>query len=113
MDELRVWLTRLAAPLAFLAAATVLVVVVQRALDERDGSAGTTGVEQPAEPAVETQTEGGDGGSRSEREFYRIRAGDTLEGIATQFETTVDELLLLNPDIDPLALEPGDRIRVA
>ena len=113
MDELRIWLTRLAAPLAFLAAATVLVVVVQRALDDRGGTATTTTVVEPAGPAVETQAENGGDEPGGNREFYRIRAGDTLEGIATQFDTTVDELLLLNPEIDPLALEPGERIRVA
>jgi LysM repeat protein len=111
MDSLRVWISRLIAPLAFLAAATALVVVVQRALDEDSSPSSATAqaTETDTAPATteQEQTETGN------REFYRIRAGDTLEQIASRFDTTVDELLLLNPELDPLALEPGSRIRVA
>ena len=43
----------------------------------------------------------------------QVKAGDTLESIAAKFDTTVDDLLALNPGIDPLALSPGQKIRVA
>ena len=43
----------------------------------------------------------------------RAADGDTLESIAAKFDTTVDDLLALNPGIDPLALSPGQKIRVA
>ena len=112
MDHVRIWLTRLAAPLAFLAAATVLVVVIQRALDE-NGSSATTEAAQPSETVTTTSRTGTNGQPASERHFYRIKAGDTLEGIAAEFNTTVDELLTLNPGIDSFALQPGTRIRVA
>ena len=49
----------------------------------------------------------------AEEQFYRVKAGDTLEAIATRFSTTVDALLELNPGVDPLALSPGQRLRVA
>jgi LysM repeat protein len=42
-----------------------------------------------------------------------VRRGDTLESIAERFGTTVEALIDLNPDIDPLALSPGQRIRVS
>ena len=45
-------------------------------------------------------------------QFYRVRAGDTLETIADQYGTTVEELLTLNPDVDPVELSIGQRIRV-
>jgi len=32
--------------------------------------------------------------------------------VAEQFDTTVEELLVLNPEIDPVALTIGQRIRV-
>jgi LysM repeat protein len=111
MDQLRIWLTRLAAPLAFLAAATVLVVVVQRALDE-DTSPATTEAVEPSESVPVTIDTGETEVPEGEQEFYRIRAGDTLEAIATEFSTTVDRLLELNPGIDSFALQPGTRIRV-
>jgi LysM repeat protein len=112
MDQVRLWLTRMLVPLAFLAAVTILVVVVQRALDDRE-SAAVTQATEPAESAPVTIDTGGEETPEGEEQFYRIRPGDTLEGIAAEFGTTVDLLLELNPDIDPLALDPGTRIRVS
>jgi teichoic acid transport system ATP-binding protein len=45
-------------------------------------------------------------------EFYVIQAGDTLAVIADEHDTTVEQLLVLNPDVDPVALNVGQRIRV-
>ena len=112
MDQVRVWATRFLAPLVFIAATVVLVVVIERALDR--GSSASTQV--PTEPAVSVPvtTQPIDSGTIAvEKQYYRIKAGDTLEAIAVKFDTTVDALLQLNPGIDPLALEPGQRIRVA
>ena len=113
-DTARRWLARILAPVLFLLAATLLVVLVQRALDEEPAaSTAANGV-----VTVEVSTSAvGDQPSPTEteagaRQFYRIKAGDTLEGIASQADTTVDRLLELNPGIDPLALTPGERIRV-
>jgi LysM repeat protein len=41
-----------------------------------------------------------------------VRSGDTLATIAERFGTTVDELLVLNPGIDPHALRVGQPLRV-
>ena len=41
-----------------------------------------------------------------------IQAGDTLAVIADEHDTTVEQLLVLNPDVDPVALNVGQRIRV-
>jgi LysM repeat protein len=112
MDQVRIWLTRLAAPLAFLAAATVLVVVVQRALDE-DTSSATTEAAEPSESVPITIETGTTDVPPTERKFYRIKAGDTLEAIAVEYDTTVEQLLELNPGIDSFALQPGTRIRVS
>lgn len=110
-DRLRVWAARLAAPLAFFLAATVLVLLVQRGL-EQDGDALSNGGTTPTtETAAEPPSAGADEPVR-ERQFYRVRAGDTLESIAERFETDVGTLLELNPGIDPLALSPRQRIRV-
>ena len=113
MDSGRIWLTRIVAPIAFLAAVVALVLVVQRALDTGAEGAATTG--QPADTIevttdlVETATET----APAKRAFYRVKTGDTLEAIAIQFDTSVEALLDLNPGVDPLALEPGQRLRVA
>jgi LysM repeat protein len=103
-------MVRVLAPVAFLAAATLLVVLVQRALrDESDGAVTATTGETAVVTTETVETDGGE----VERRFYRIRVGDTLEAIAERFDTTVEELLQLNPGVDPLALTPGQRIRVS
>jgi LysM repeat protein len=109
----RVWAARLVAPAAFFVAAIVLVVLVQRGLDEGSSATGSTtpGFTTPTTPTTtptDTTTE-----PPSRRRNYRVREGDTLESIAAKFDTTVDDLLQLNPDVDPLALSPGQRIRVS
>ena len=102
---------RFAAPAAFLVAATIAVLLVRSALsdDQATPPPSTTS-------ATTTQTTtGGATGTTApggERAFYEIQAGDTLETIAAEHETTVEQLLVLNPDIDPVALSIGQRIRV-
>jgi LysM repeat protein len=44
--------------------------------------------------------------------FYKLRAGETLSDVALKFNTSVEQLLALNPGIEPTALEVGRRIRV-
>jgi len=94
---------RVAAPLAFLAAVTVAVLLVRAGLDE----ASTR-----AEPAVPTATAPTTTTPEPARRYYRIRAGDTLAAIAPRFGLTEAELVALNPGIEPTALRIGQRIRV-
>jgi LysM repeat protein len=112
--RLRLWLARLAAPAALLLAATVAVLLVRSALDRGgdDGAATTvTTVTRPAATPA-TPPPAGTGAEQPERQFYRVRSGDTLETIAEQYGTTVEELLALNPNVDPVELSIGERLRV-
>ena len=109
-------LARYAAPAAFLLAATVAILLVRAGLDNGDKSTppSVTTTEAPRttteqEPGT-TQT--GTATVPADAEFYEIEPGDTLAVIADQHDTTVEQLLLLNPDIDPVALTVGQRIRV-
>lgn len=106
----RRYLLRYGAPAAFLAAATAAVLLVRAGIDNDEsvrpakvgpkagalvsGSAG-----RPAKPA--------------RRRFYVIRAGDTLEAVARRLGTSVSELLVLNPGVEPTSLRVGQRIRTA
>jgi LysM repeat protein len=108
-DGFRVWAARLAAPAAFFAAALILVLLVQNAISSSssgDSNRPTSTLPTTSEPGTTTT------GRSTKRRFYKVRSGDTLESIAAKFETTVDDLLRLNPGIDPLALSPRQRIRV-
>jgi LysM repeat protein len=91
-----------AAPLAFLAAVTVAVLLVRAGLDEASTRAEPT---VPTATAPTTTTP-------ATRRFYRIRAGDTLAAIAPRFGLTEADLVALNPGIEPTALRIGQRIRV-
>ena len=107
-------LARYAAPVAFLAAVTVAVLLVRAGLENGETTtppatttaatttAGTT--TQPGKTGTTTNPAGA--------EFYVIQAGDTLAVIADEHDTTVEQLLVLNPDVDPVALTVGQRIRV-
>jgi LysM repeat protein len=107
-ENTRTWAARLAAPLAFFAAATVLILLVQSGLSAGESGPGTTSATPP--PATETTDTTTT--PRGKRKTYRVRRGDTLESIAARFDTTVEVLIELNPQIDPLALRPGQRIRI-
>ncbi len=105
-------LARYAAPVAFLAAATVAILLVRSGLDNGDAtpppattSAATTAATTEPGTTGTTTNEAG-------AEFYVIQAGDTLAVIADEHDTTVEQLLVLNPDVDPVALTVGQRIRV-
>ncbi len=97
--------------MAFFFAATVLVILVQRGFEDDDPEATptTTGAVATG-PATGTGT--GTTAGPNPRRTYRVRNGDTLESIARRFEIDVGVLLELNPNIDPLALRPGQVIRL-
>ncbi len=116
-DQIRVWVARLAAPLAFFFAATVLIILVQRALESDAGEAGTSGTfteeVDTAPPPTTTTPETTTTLPRGcQKPRYTVKSGDTLESIAEKCDVPVSELLELNPSVDPLTLNPGDRIRI-
>jgi LysM repeat protein len=106
----RMWVYRIAAPAAFFLAATILVILIERGLSSDESAIPTTTV--PTTSVAGTTTTAGTTTSKK-KQIYRVKAGDTLESIAAKFDTTVDDLLALNPGIDPLALSPGQKLRVA
>jgi len=109
--RVRLWLARLAAPAALLLAATVAVLLIQSALESDDDTSTTTTptVATSPPPAAPTPPPAATG---ADARYYRVRSGDTLETIAEQYGTTVEALLVLNPNVDPVELTIGQRIRV-
>lgn len=94
---------RYGAPLAFLAAVTVGVLLVRAGLDE----GAKNDVSSPP-----SATRPAPSGQPATSRFYRIRRGDTLAVIAPRFGLTEAQLIELNPAIEPTALRIGQRIRV-
>lgn len=128
----RFWLARLLAPVAFFAAATLLVLLVKESFDDESSNSPATLVvtndagetvrvtttfettdETPADSEAELtptppDTEPQEPGPR----FYRVQDGDTFQSIAAQFGLTVAELQRLNPRVDAVAIQVEQRIRL-
>jgi LysM repeat protein len=118
-------LTRYGAPAAFLAAVTIAVLLIKAGLNNGSEAQPTT-VGSGAQPTAATRTQpqtttklvltAPSGATTTTTtpvaQYYVIQSGDTLGSIAEKYSTTVDELMTLNPGVDPTALRPGDRIRV-
>ena len=103
-------LKRYGAPAAFLAAVTIAVLLVRSGLQTK-ASPGTTSVATTqSTPTATGKTTGTTTAKR--KQFYSLRAGETLSDVAIRFNTTVEELLALNPGIEPTNLNVGQRIRV-
>jgi Tfp pilus assembly protein FimV len=102
------WFIRYGLPTGFLMLATMAILVVRPALHDPPA---LRVVEEPA-PAPRVATSRAR--TRSVRaSAYSVRSGDTLGSIADRLGTTVDELLVMNPGIDPRALRVGQTLRVA
>jgi LysM repeat protein len=112
----RVQLARFGAPAAFLAGVTIAVLLVRAGLaDSGETSTPATTATVPATTSgAETTTARTTTAATTtvEERFYTIEAGDTFATVAAQFDTTVEELIILNPDVDPRSLRIGQRIRV-
>ena len=104
-------LVRLGPPVAFLLAATVGVLLVRAALHHHHSSSpATTAASAPRVPISQAPVTTAASGPALR--YYRIASGDTFSSVALKFNTTVDELRALNPNVDPQVLTVGQRIRV-
>lgn len=96
---------RLAAPLALLAAAVAVIAVVASSGSSSPSnvpSATRTAVTQPARLA-----------RRAARRAYVVQPGDTLTVIADETGVSIEEIERLNPDLDPNALQTGERLKLS
>ena len=110
---------RYLAPLAIVAFLVALAVIVSSSGESAPG--GSAPGESDSVPAAATP-EGRSGEEPAERseedrprtgpKTYRVRPGDTPSTIAEKTGVPLEELEALNPDIDPQALAPGQRLRL-
>jgi LysM repeat protein len=101
---------RFIAPLALVASALALYLVVQ--------STSRDDTETPAAPsatsgATKTSSKAKRAAKkRQRRRTYTVKAGDTPSGIAEKTGVPLDQILELNPDLDPQSLSPGTKIKL-
>ena len=107
----RLWATRLAAPAAFLLGITVAVLLVRAGLDGDDAATTAAQTPTPTTVATTTRTQTTTAGE-PQQAFVEVESGDTLDQIALENDTTVEQLLALNPGLDPNAMQVGQRVRV-
>ena len=117
----RAEIARYAAPAAFLLALTIGDLLVRAALGGGDGGEGgvtaltgrtATTVTRSVATTRPATTTTATGATTTEGRFVTIESGDTLETVAAKSGTSVDELLRLNPGIDPHALRIGQKVRI-
>ena len=106
-------LARFAAPASFLLVLTIAGLLVHAGLS---GGGESDRATTPAAPRhvtthARTTTATKTRASQAKR-YYTIQSGDTLGLVAARENTTVAELLHLNPGIDAATLHVGQRIRV-
>ena len=107
------WGARLLAPAAFLLAATVAILLIRAGLadDEPLPTQPAATTTRPARTSPQPAT------TRKQppppnRRTYTIQEGDTLDQVAFDHNTTLAQLLRLNPTIDPTNLQVGQKIIV-
>jgi hypothetical protein len=95
---------RIVAVVALIAAFLLVVIVIASSGGESDGGDGDGG--EQVEPTGRTQK-----GERAvEQGVWVVKEGDTLAQISEETGIETDELIQLNPDIDPQALPQGQRL---
>ena len=100
---------RYLAPLALVAVVIALIVVVNGSRDESSGG-NTPNQTSPTRPNSTPS-----GKSKRERKGprrYTVKSGDTPSSIADKTGIPLEQILRLNPDLDPQTLSPGERIRL-
>lgn len=97
-------ITRLLAIVA-LAAAVVLVIVVVSSNTGGDDDSG-----KKDNRASKTQKQNSN--KKPKQASYEVQGGDTLTGIAQKTGVSVDRIESLNPELDPQALQAGQKLKL-
>ncbi len=97
-------LARVAAPLALVAAAVAIAIVVQASGGDSPSSATTATRTVATQPARHR---------RAAPRIYVVKPGDTLTVIADKTGVSLDTIQRINPDVDPQALQTGQRLKLS
>ena len=111
-------LIRLLAPIALLIATAVVVAVISSSVgggsDGGDAGSGSGGGNRAERDDGSGSGGGGGGGGGGDRppKRYEVQSGDSVSTIAEEFGISVEQILELNPDIDPQALSTGEKLKL-
>lgn len=102
---------RLLAPVALIVTVLALFVIVTGgggSEDDPETTAAPTATATAAKPGAKSTTKTKSDGPRT----YRVKPGDTPSTIAEDAGIPLETLLELNPNVDPQALSPGQRLKL-
>lgn len=101
---------RILAPLALLATAFAVILIVSASTGDGGGGYGRDGA---ADTRQERTAETGENRTEDRPpKRYVIQPNDSLLAIAEEFGLTVEEIQRLNPDVDPQALVTGQELKL-
>lgn len=104
---------RMLAPAALvLFTVILLILVLSSGGGGGDGSSPTTKERTTNKAKSRSAKRGTTPSSSSVRRIYVVKPGDTLGGIAASTGIAIDELMVLNPGIDPRTLVTGQRLKL-
>ncbi len=103
---------RFLAPLALVAFGIALFLVVSSSSTDPDTDDGGPATEEERPAASPGDGEEDGGSERRGRRRYTVRPGDTPSSIAEKTGVPLEDILRLNPDLDPQTLSPGQRIKL-
>ncbi len=104
---------RLLAPIALVAFAVALLLVLGGSEAGNDDDGGNGGIDSTEATTGETATETSpEEAEQPRRRMYTVKAGDNLDLIADKTGVPVEALQELNPEVDPQALVIGQTIKL-
>jgi LysM repeat protein len=104
---------RFLAPLALVAVVAALFSVVSSSQSPEEEPTPNQATEtQPQSSPSDEGDRREDRRERRQRRTYVVEPGDTPSAIAEETGVPLEEILRLNPDLDPQTLAPGQRLRL-
>ena len=100
---------RFLAPIALIAFAFALYSVVK----DQSAPAGGNSAESATPTATATSKSKKSSKKKKKAKTYTVKPGDTLSGIAEKTKLSQEEILNLNPELDPSTLAPGQKIKLS
>ncbi|HWH95802.1 MAG TPA: LysM domain-containing protein [Baekduia sp.] len=105
--------SRWLAPLALVTCAVAIYAVVDHELLSDDGGAKTTSSTKTTTTGKTTSTTAtAKRKATKQAKTYTVKSGDSFSVIASKVDVDVAALQEANPDVDPSALHPGQKLKL-
>ena len=94
-------------PFLFLLAVTIVVLIMHGGFSDVNHSSVTSANTKKVTTTSATTSQSG-----AEVRTYTVQSGDTFGAIAAHFGISVDDIVALNPGVEPTALRVGQKIKI-